>query len=127
MSQWKTRLGFPETQGMYGFFLVFLACNVAFPLCGLMLGTALPVYLTEAVHAPAWLLVPALTLSSLMVISCQTLVVRFLEPHRRTRAMDAAALVWCLSCSLFVVALFIPSRSLSLACRATSYRGLFVG
>src|SRR2546430_8657767 len=50
----------------------------------------------------------SLILNSLLVIGCQTLVVRFLEPHRRTRAMGAAALVWCLSCSLFVLALSIP-------------------
>jgi hypothetical protein len=85
-----------------------LTCNITFPLCALMLGTALPVYITEAVHAPAWILGPALILNSLLVIGCQTLVVRFLEPHRRTRAMGAAALVWCLSCSLFVLALIIP-------------------
>jgi hypothetical protein len=90
-------------------FLGFLTSNMAFPLCALMLGTALPVYLTEAVHAPTWILGPALLLNSLLVISCQTLVVRYLEPHRRTRAMGAAALVWCLSCSLFALALIIPS------------------
>lgn len=89
-------------------FLGFLTSNIAFPLCALMLGTALPIYITEAVHAPAWILGPALLLNSLLVIGCQTLVVRFLEPHRRTRAMGAAALVWCLSCSLFVLALIIP-------------------
>ena len=42
------------------------------------------------------------------MISCQTLLVRFLEPHRRTRVLAVAALVWCLSCSLFVLALIIP-------------------
>jgi len=73
-----------------------------------MLGTALPIYLPQAVHAPAWILGPALILSSLLVIGCQTLVVRFLEPYRRTRAIGAAALVWSLSCSLFVLVLIIP-------------------
>jgi MFS family permease len=89
-------------------FLGFLISNIAFPLCGFMLAIALPVYLPQAVHAPAWVLGPALALNSLLVISCQTLVVRFLEPHRRTRALGVAALVWCLSCSLFVLALVIP-------------------
>ncbi len=89
-------------------FLGFLTCNIAFPLCALMLGTALPIYITEAVHAPAWILGPALILNSLLVIGCQTLVVRFLEPHRRTRVLGAAALVWCLSYSLFALVLIIP-------------------
>jgi MFS family permease len=89
-------------------FLGLLTSNIAFPFCALMLGTALPVYITEAIHAPAWILGPALILNALLVIGCQTLVVRFLEPHRRTRAIGAAALVWCLSCSLFILALIIP-------------------
>jgi len=89
-------------------FLGFLTSNIAFPLCGFMLAIALPVYLTEAVHAPSWILGPALLLNSLLMIGCQTVVVRLLEPHRRTRAIGAAALVWCLSCSLFVLALIIP-------------------
>jgi MFS family permease len=89
-------------------FLIFLIGNISFLLCSLMLGTALPVYVTEALHAPAWILGPALALSALLVISCQTIVVRLLEPYRRTRAIGAAALVWCLSCSLFVLALIIP-------------------
>lgn len=89
-------------------FLGFLTSNIPFPLCALMLGTALPIYITEAVHAPTWILGPALILNALLVIGCQTLVVRVLEPHRRTRAIGAAALVWCLSCSLFVLALIVP-------------------
>jgi len=76
-------------------------------------GTALPIYLSEAVHAPAWILSPALLLNSLLVIGSQTLGVRLLEQHRRTRAIGAAALVWCLSCSLFVFALIIPRSFLA--------------
>lgn len=89
-------------------FLGFLIGNISFPLCSFMLGTALPIYAIEVVHAPAWVLGPVLALSSVLVISCQTCVVRLLEPYRRTRAIGAAALVWCLSCSLFVLALIIP-------------------
>jgi MFS family permease len=89
-------------------FLGFVISNLAFPLCGFMLAIALPVYLPQAVHAPAWVLGPVLALNALLVISCQTLVVRFLEPYRRTRVLGVAALIWCLSCSLFVLALIIP-------------------
>lgn len=73
-----------------------------------MLGTALPVYVTEALHAPAWIVGPLLILTSLLIISCQTFIVRLLEPHRRTRAIVSAALVWCGACSLFALALIIP-------------------
>lgn len=89
-------------------FLGFLVGNIAFPLCSLMLGTAFPIYVTEAVHAPAWIVGPILIMNSLMIISCQTLVVRLLEPYRRTRAIGSAALVWCVACCLFVLALVIP-------------------
>jgi MFS family permease len=103
-----------ETRAPYGqilhdhLFLKFLVSNIAFILCILMLGTSLPVYVTEAWHAPAWILGPALTLNSLLVIGCQTLVVRLLEPYRRTRTIGMAALVWCLSCGLFALASIIP-------------------
>lgn len=105
------------TKAQYGailhnhLFLSFLISTISFPLCSLMLGTALPVYVTEAVHAPGWILGPALMLNSFLVIGCQTPVVRLLEPYRRTRALGAAALMWCVSCSLFALALIIP-RSL---------------
>ncbi|WP_338257215.1 MFS transporter [Dictyobacter halimunensis] len=89
-------------------FLIFVISNTAFPLCALMLGTALPIYLFQALHAPAWILGPLLISSSLLTISCQTFTVRVLEPHRRTRALAMAALTWCVSCSLFVLALCIP-------------------
>lgn len=90
-------------------FIIFLISNISFPLCSMMLGTAFPVYVTEAVHAPGWLPGPALMLNSLLVIGCQTLVVRLMEPFRRTRALGAAALVWCISCGCFALALIIPA------------------
>jgi MFS family permease len=89
-------------------FLGFLVSSVSFPLCALMLGTALPVYVTEALHAPVWIVGPLLVLTSLLIISCQTIVVRLLEPHRRTRAIASAALIWCGACGLFALALIIP-------------------
>lgn len=89
-------------------FLKFLVSNVSFILCILMLGTALPVYVTDALHAPAWIPGPALTLNSVLVIGCQTLVVRLLEPYRRTRTIGMAAVIWCLSCSLFALTSIVP-------------------
>ncbi len=89
-------------------FLGFLISNISFPLCALMLGIALPIYITQAVHAPAWIVSPALILSSVLMISCQTLIVRLLESHRRPRVIGTAALVWSGACGLFALALFIP-------------------
>jgi MFS family permease len=103
-----------ETKVKYGAvlqdytFLGFLISSISFPLCALMLGTALPVYITEAVHAPVWIVGPLLVLSSLLVIGCQTTIVRLLELYRRTRAIASAALIWCGSCSLFALALIVP-------------------
>ncbi len=103
-----------RTKARYGvvlrdhMFLGFLISSVSFPLCALMLGIALPVYVTEALHAPAWIVGPLLVLTSLLIIGCQTFIVRLLEPHRRTRAIVSAALIWCGSCSLFALALIIP-------------------
>jgi MFS family permease len=117
LSEPKQRPHQQVTEAQYGailqdhLFLSFLISIISFPLCSLMLGTALPVYVTEAIHAPGWVLGPVLMLNSLLVIGCQTSIVRLLEPYRRTRALGAAALVWCASCSFFALALIIP-RSL---------------
>lgn len=89
-------------------FLGFLTCNISFLLCALMPGLALPFYITEAVHAPAWIVGSILALNSLLIISCQTLIVRLMESRRRTRAIGLAALVWCGACCLFALALIIP-------------------
>ncbi len=89
-------------------FLGFLISNVSFPLCGLMLGTALPIYVTRAAHAPGWIVGAVLVMNALLGIGGQTLVVRLLEPYRRTRAIGVAALLWCGACGLFALALIIP-------------------
>jgi len=73
-----------------------------------MLAIALPVYLPQAIHSPVWVLSASLALNSLLVIGCQTVVVRLLEPIRRTRALAMAAFIWCVSCCLFVLAFFVP-------------------
>lgn len=88
-------------------FLGFLVSNLSFLICNVMIGIALPIYVTRAVQAPPWLL-PALTINSLVGIGFQTLIVRFLEPYRRTRIIGTAALVWCVSSGLFALAPFIP-------------------
>ncbi|GLV53511.1 hypothetical protein KDH_03640 [Dictyobacter sp. S3.2.2.5] len=89
-------------------FIFFLISSISFPLCSMMLATAFPVYVTEAVHAPDWLPGPALLLNSLLVIGCQTFMVRLMEPFRRTRTLGLAALMWGISCGCFALALFIP-------------------
>ena len=89
-------------------FLGFLISTFSFPLCALMLGIALPIYVTQAVHAPAWVVSSTLILSSLLMISCQTLIVRLIESYRRTRVIGVAAFVWSGACGLFALALAIP-------------------
>lgn len=93
-------------------FLLFLVSNIAFPLCALLLGTAFPLYVTQAVQAPAWIVAPLLVLNSLLIIICQTPIVRLLEPYRRTRAIACAALVWCGACILVALSLILPQSIL---------------
>ncbi len=89
-------------------FLRFLISTISFLLCALMLGVAFPVYVTQAVHAPAWIVSPALVVSSVLMISFQTLIVRLAEFHRRTLVIGIAAFIWSGSCGLFALALIIP-------------------
>ena len=89
-------------------FLGFLISTISFHLCALMLGVAFPVYVTQAAHAPAWIVSSALVLSSVLMISFQSLIVRLTESHRRTRVIGIAAFIWSGACGLFALTLVIP-------------------
>ncbi len=89
-------------------FLGLIACNVVFALCGLMLTVGLAIYATEALGLSPTIVGAAFAVSTLLTLGTQTLIVRWLEPHRRTRALGAAAAVRALGAGLFVLALVLP-------------------
>ncbi|MGZ3624883.1 MAG: MFS transporter [Ktedonobacteraceae bacterium] len=89
-------------------FIGLVISNIAFIFCIFMLTTALPVYAVEALRAPAWIVGFVLALNTLLMAGGQTFTVRLLEPHRRTRVLVAAGLVWSSACSLLALALIVP-------------------
>lgn len=84
-------------------FLGRIACNVVFALCAQVLEIALLVYATEALGAPLWIVDAAFALNTEWVVALQTVVVRLLEPNRRTRILLVAGLVWATTNGLFAL------------------------
>ncbi len=89
-------------------FLVLVAANVIFALCSLMLGIGVPVYVAGALRAPLWVIGVIMALSTALIAVFQTVVVRVLEPFRRTRVLILTGWLWCAWCSLLVLALLVP-------------------
>ncbi len=89
-------------------FLGVVLCNVAFALCALTETIGLPIYATEAVGAPKVVVGALFAFNTALVIGTQTVLVRRLEPHRRTRILAVASVAWAVGYGLFVVALALP-------------------
>jgi MFS family permease len=89
-------------------FLVLVAANVIFALCSLMLGIGVPVYVAGALHAPLWVIGTLMALSTALIAILQTVIVRLLEPYRRTRALILTGWLWCAWCGLLALALLMP-------------------
>ncbi|HTK07119.1 MAG TPA: MFS transporter [Ktedonobacteraceae bacterium] len=89
-------------------FLVLVACNVVFALCPLMMSLGLPIYAIETLKLSTVTVGSLFAFNSLLVICTQTVMVRFLEPFRRTRSLFVACLLWIVGCLLFALAPLIP-------------------
>lgn len=93
-------------------FVGLTAANAAFALCNVMLTIGIPVFAVEALGAPAWLPGILLALNTAFLAGAQTTVVRLMEPHRRTRTLALAALLWCGWCAATALALSVPASLL---------------
>ncbi|EFH85760.1 MFS transporter [Ktedonobacter racemifer] len=94
-------------------FLVLVACNVLFTLALSLLSTGLPLYITETLNLSTVVLGTLSAFGTGLLIVTQTLVMRLLEPYRRTRSLAVASLLRALGYALLALALFLP-RSLLL-------------
>jgi Na+/melibiose symporter-like transporter len=93
-------------------FLGLTAANAAFALCNVMLVIGMPVFVIESLGAPAWLPGVLLASNTALVAGAQTVAVRAVEPHRRTRALALAALLWCGWCTATALAFSVPASLL---------------
>jgi MFS family permease len=90
-------------------FLWLASVNVTFALCSTLLTVGVPVYIAEALHAPLWMIGVLLAWSTLLIATLQTVVVRLLEPFRRTRELLVSGVLWGSWCVLLGLALVVPS------------------
>ncbi|ATE55799.1 MFS transporter [Actinosynnema pretiosum] len=82
-------------------FLALTGINSVFAMTSLMLALGLPVFVVEALRAPAWLAPVVLVGNTLVLSLLAAPVVRRLAPFRRTRVLVAAAALWAGWCLLF--------------------------
>ncbi|MBO0778199.1 MAG: MFS transporter, partial [Ktedonobacteraceae bacterium] len=68
-------------------FIAMIIVNIAFALCISLIGLGLPVYAANGLHLPVWVAGVALALNTALIAILQTILVRLLEPMRRTRAL----------------------------------------
>jgi len=90
-------------------FLILTITNVIFALGSIFLGLGIPVFITATLHQPAWLVGFVLAFNTILLAITRTIVVRLLEPYRRTRALVLSGLIWCAWCAVTALAIFIPS------------------
>jgi MFS family permease len=89
-------------------FLILIMTNIVFALINILLSVGIPVYLATTLKMPAWVIGSVFTLNTVLLATLQTMVVRHLEPHRRTRALILAGCLWSGWCGLVALAFIVP-------------------
>jgi MFS family permease len=89
-------------------FLVLIGANTILALCTMTMGVGLPVYVTEALPAPKWIVGVLLAAISVVLATGQTLVVRHTEKRRKTHVLVLAGLLWMVWGILMASLLHLP-------------------
>ncbi|GAA1618540.1 MFS transporter [Kribbella alba] len=90
-------------------FLVLIGANTILALCTMLMGIGLPVYVSEVLPAPKWIVGVLLAGVSVVLATGQTLVVRHTEKRRRTNVMVLAGVLWAMWGLLMAGLLHIPA------------------
>ncbi|WP_432943828.1 MFS transporter [Kribbella sp. CA-253562] len=90
-------------------FLVLIGANTILALCTMLMGVGLPVYVSEALPAPKWLVGVLLAAVSVVLATGQTLVVRHTEKRRKINVMVLVGLLWTVWGLLMAGLLHIPA------------------
>lgn len=91
-------------------FLVLIGANTVLALCTMLMGVALPVYVSEALPAPKWIVGVLLAAVSVVLATGQTLVVRHTERRRRTKVLVLAGVLWAVWGLLMAGLLHVPTE-----------------
>jgi MFS family permease len=89
-------------------FLVLIGANTLLALCTMMLGVGVPVYVTEALTVPKWLVGVLIAATSVVLATGQTLVVRHTEQRRRTNVMVVAGITYAAWALLMALQVHTP-------------------
>ncbi len=89
-------------------FLLLIAANTCFALCSNFIYLAVPLYFTVTLKMPIWFVGTALAFNTIVIATMQTMMVRWLEPFRRTRGLIMAGGFWCMWCIASILTVFIP-------------------
>ncbi|MEV0792922.1 MFS transporter [Kribbella sp. NPDC050459] len=89
-------------------FLALIAANTLLALCTMMLGVGVPVYVTEALAVPKWLVGVLIAATAVVLATGQTLVVRHTERRRRTNVMVVAGITYAAWALLMALQVHIP-------------------
>jgi len=90
-------------------FLVLIGANTVLALCTMLMGVGLPVYVSEALPAPKWMVGVLLAAVSVVLATGQTLVVRHTERRRRTKVLVLAGVLWSVWGVLMAGLLHVPA------------------
>ncbi|MGW0671402.1 MFS transporter [Streptomyces sp. NPDC002746] len=94
-------------------YLRLVAANVPFVLAASVLPVLLAVYITETLHAAAWLVGACMVGNMALVALAQTLVTRLIEHRRPTRVLALAAVVNAAAFAVFALLLAVPGRTVA--------------
>jgi predicted MFS family arabinose efflux permease len=89
-------------------FLLIVATNLLFVLCGMVLPVLVAVYLTRALHLPVWLSGVLFALNAAVVALGQTTTSRAVGRLRPARMLQLASLAWTISFLVFWAAALLP-------------------
>jgi MFS family permease len=90
-------------------YATLIAANAGFAVCSVMLAIGVPVYAVVALGVPAWTIGALFAANTALLALLQTVVVRRLEPHRRTGALALAGALWAGWSVLLAFAVGVPS------------------
>jgi len=77
-----------------------------------MIAVGLPLYAVEALHASGWTVGVLFALNTAAVTIAQTITVRLLESHRRTRSLVGAGAIYAIWCVMMALAMAVPPPDL---------------
>jgi MFS family permease len=105
-------------------YATLIAANACFAVCSIMLGIGVPVYAVVALGLPAWTVGALFAANTVLLALLQTVVVRRLEPHLRTRTLALAGVLWAGWSVLLALAAGLPGSVA--ACSVAGATALYV-